>query len=130
MRRRKQTVIDGQPVWFLVCAIDELHGRYLGPFRSLEDAQGEVGRALGLRTCEYSHFTASWAPPWAEVVQGPSLAYYDYCGSLDSYRWATSRLMDDWVERHNGGAIRHPMHRSWKSCRPSELESHWNGLLA
>lgn len=123
-RDKRQTIIDGQPVWFLVCAENEMKAAYVGPFLSLEDAQSELGNS----ECTYAHFTASWVPEWAFISVGSVWNHYEN-GASEKYCWAKSCPVVDYIIDHNERAEEHPMHRGQRSLKGRELEAHWEGLL-
>lgn len=83
----EQTLIDGKPVWFAVCAKNDCNAVLVGPYFSLEKAEEEAN----VTWCDFAHFVIPKAIEWMEIGG-----------------WYFDTTVESWAKEHNIKATKHP----------------------
>jgi hypothetical protein len=97
---RRQTLIDGEAYWFMVCCANECSSMSYGPYFSEEMAQADAN----IETCEWGHFITQFVPEFVRVM----------CPVPQFLTDVPSELVDvfrNWTITHNINVHDHPMYK-------------------
>lgn len=96
---RRQTLIDGNAYWFMVCCANECSATSHGPYYSEEMAQADAN----IEACEWGHFITQYVPDFVRVMS-PA---YNFLTDLPE---ELNDVFSNWRLQHNINMHDHPIY--------------------